>query len=215
MVESLGLTQETFTPDRLIASGPIYTGAITLISGQNLTRGALLGKITKALGTVSAVTGTGDGAVTGAALKAKAQLGAYTLKCVEAAVNGGRFEVIAPNGESLGDAVVGAAYTSPHLDFTINDGATDFVVGDYFTIAVDAGSGKHTLSLAASVDGSQEPHSILAKDTDASAGDIDTVNYEKGQFNDNAVTYGTGHTAASVKDALQARDIYLKSPVKA
>jgi hypothetical protein len=41
-------TSDTYTPDRLIATNPGLLNAvsITLISGQNLARGALLGKIT-------------------------------------------------------------------------------------------------------------------------------------------------------------------------
>lgn len=124
MPESLGVTQQSLTPDRLIAgSFPIVTEAITLITGQNLSRGALLGKITA--------------------------------------------------------------------------------------------SGKYTLSLSAAVDGSQTPVAILAKDTDATAADVETVAYLSGEFNDNAVTFGTAHTAASTKDGLRDLGIYLKTPVTA
>ncbi len=38
---------ETYTPDKLIAGDyPLVTGEVTIVSGQNLARGALLGKIT-------------------------------------------------------------------------------------------------------------------------------------------------------------------------
>ncbi len=123
MPESLGQTQEVFTPDSLIAGNfPVVSEAITLITGQNLTRGALLGKITA--------------------------------------------------------------------------------------------SGKYNLSLSAAVDGSETPVAILAKDTDATAADVETVAYEAGEFNDNAITFGTAHTAASVKAGLRDLNIYLKTPDK-
>lgn len=39
-------TSTSFTPDNLLAGGEILSRAITLVSGQNLLRGAVLGKIT-------------------------------------------------------------------------------------------------------------------------------------------------------------------------
>ncbi|MBI5135781.1 MAG: head decoration protein [Nitrospirae bacterium] len=75
--------------------------------------------------------------------------------------------------------------------------------------------GQYVLSLAAAVDGSQTPVAILVADADASAGALTAGIYVSGEFNDNAVTFGTGHTAASVKDGLRDLGIYLKSPVPA
>ena len=74
--------------------------------------------------------------------------------------------------------------------------------------------GKYRLSLTASVDGSEVPDAILAKDTDASAADLTTVVYLSGEFNEEAVVYGTAHTKASVADGLRDKNIYLKAPVK-
>jgi len=77
------------------------------------------------------------------------------------------------------------------------------------------GSGKLNLSLSAAADGSQTPFAILAHDTDATAADNNsTPLYLTGDFNDNAITLGAGHTAASVKDALRDRGIFLKTPQK-
>ena len=76
-------------------------------------------------------------------------------------------------------------------------------------------SGKYTLSLSAAGDGSEVPVEILARDTDASAGDVETTSYRAGQFNENALNIGTGHTAASVKEGLRALGIFLKSSVEA
>ena len=44
-------------------------------------------------------------------------------------------------------------------------------------------SGKYTLSLSASGDGSQTPTAILAKDTDATSGDVETTVYLTGEYN--------------------------------
>jgi hypothetical protein len=117
-------TSESFTPDRLHAGDfPIRTLDVTILSGQVLTRGALLGKVTA--------------------------------------------------------------------------------------------SGKYRLSESASVDGSEVPDAILAEDVDASAGDKSGIAYISGDFNEDAITYGTGHSAASVKDALRDKSIYLHAPVSA
>lgn len=116
-----GFRSDVFTPDRLIAddADDIIGKGITLASGQNLSRGAVLGKITA--------------------------------------------------------------------------------------------SGKYTLSLAAASDGSQNPSVILAQDCDASAGDAAAVAYFSGVFNASALTIGTGHTAATVADALRGLSIMIVS----
>jgi hypothetical protein len=69
--------------------------------------------------------------------------------------------------------------------------------------------GKLMLSLSASGDGSQNPMAILAEDCDASAGDKECLYYVRGDFNDFAVTFGTGHTAASTKAALRDIGIFI------
>jgi len=203
----------TSDPDRLVVhSDGLVSRQITLLSGENRTRGTVLGKQTT--DTVP-TTGTADGGNTGngtvgsvSAGGTDLQAGTYTLRCFEAATDGGSFEVIAPDGELVGIAVVGVAFTSDHLDLTIADGATDFAVGDEFTIAV-SGSGKYKLSAAAATDGSQEPDVILTEDTDASAADVVTTAYEAGVFDENELTLGSGHTADSIREGLRKKGVTL------
>jgi len=76
-------------------------------------------------------------------------------------------------------------------------------------------TGEYLLSLAAAVDGSQVPVAVLADDADTTLGAATGAAYLSGEFNDNAITFGTGHTAASVKDGLRDLNIYLKTPVVA
>lgn len=72
-------------------------------------------------------------------------------------------------------------------------------------------SGKVALSISAATDGSQVPFGILASDYDASAADLGNVGvYVEGEFNENAVILGSGHTVASVRDALRDVGILLK-----
>lgn len=70
-------------------------------------------------------------------------------------------------------------------------------------------SGKYTLSLSASADGSQVPDCVLAEDTNATAADKLTVAYFVAGVNESKLTIGTGHTAASIKEGLRVKDIHL------
>ncbi|CAN5858180.1 hypothetical protein BH11PSE13_BH11PSE13_12220 [soil metagenome] len=73
-------------------------------------------------------------------------------------------------------------------------------------------SGKYVLSLSASSDGSQVPLAVLVHDTDATAGDTETLVYQRGDFNQAAMTFGTGQTPDSVRDALRDAGIFLHKP---
>jgi hypothetical protein len=115
-----GFASADFTPDRLLARGPIDARKETLISGENVVRGTVLGKITA--------------------------------------------------------------------------------------------SGKYNKSLAAAMDGSQTPDVIAAEDKDATGGDKEILVYWIGGFNENALTLGTGHTVASIKEGLRAKGIILINP---
>lgn len=65
--------------------------------------------------------------------------GDYVLTCYNADVSGSEiFEVVDPNGDRLDDLTVGVAYATEHFNVTISDGATDFIVGDTFTVTATA-----------------------------------------------------------------------------
>lgn len=82
---------------------------------------------------------TGNGTVTGVTVSnGYTKTETITLTCVTAVANGGVFHVSGSISGSLGLATVGSAFNSPVINLTINDGATDFVVGDSFTIATTA-----------------------------------------------------------------------------
>lgn len=73
-------------------------------------------------------------------------------------------------------------------------------------------SGKYIKSASAAGDGSQTPDAILAEDVDATAADKEAMVYYTGDFDETAVTFGTGHTAASVREGLRAKGIHLITP---
>jgi len=76
-------------------------------------------------------------------------------------------------------------------------------------------SGKFTTCLNAASDGSQTPSVILADTVDATSADVSAGVYLAGEFNTNAMTFGTGTTIANSKDTLRDSNIYLKSAVSA
>ncbi len=72
-------------------------------------------------------------------------------------------------------------------------------------------SGKYILSASAAADGSEVPDAILAHDADASAADVESVVYIEAEINQDEVTFGTGHTAASTAQGLRERGIHLRT----
>lgn len=82
-------------------------------------------------------------------------------------------------------------------------------------LGVITSGGKYTLSAAALSNGGQTPAAILAEDVDASAGDKTTLAYIMGCFAEAHVTFGSGHTAASVREGLRGKGIILKTVVPA
>lgn len=71
-------------------------------------------------------------------------------------------------------------------------------------LGVVTASGKYTLSATASADGSQTPKAILGEDTDATGGDTTAPAYFTGEFADLMMSFGTGHSQATVDAAFAA-----------
>lgn len=134
--------------------GALGRTALTVLSGQNLNAGAVLGRVNKGVGRVSVptVVGTGNGTVSAVSAGPDVLVGNYTVTCTAAAANGGTFSVTNPAGKVLPSATVGTAYKSREINFTIADGGTDFIVGDSFTFVVSTtaptviGTGTGTVS---------------------------------------------------------------------
>jgi len=170
------LTEGTYLNDLLKWEMENYHSReqVTVLAGQNLVMGSVIGKIkigsVPTSGTAGTNTGNGTcGSVTGGA---KAKVGVYTLRCVGVAANGGIFSVRDPDGEALPDAVMGA-YTNSAINFTLTDGATDFALGDSFTITVSAGSGKVKELNLTGIDGSEDAYGIMIAGVDTTTPSAD------------------------------------------
>lgn len=161
--------------------GP-YTKKIEKTIAQDasgvIPSGAVMGIVSLGAITAAAKSGgnTGNGTCTALSVKDGAKAGIYTVRIVRVASHIFDYEVKNPNGQQIGFGTCeGSGLTSVftgEIEFTLTDGATDFVKTDGFDITVAAGSGKLKRSVSTAVDGSQYPKYILVNETDATAGDV-------------------------------------------
>jgi hypothetical protein len=118
---------------------------------------------------------------------------AITVAAVDG--DGGTFSVVDPDGNRIKDAGIGA-YTSEQINFTINDGSTDFAVGDAFTVAVAAGSLKYVAYDQDATDGSQIAAGASYGNYDATGGDVTGVAVVRdAELNGNDLTWPSDITA--------------------
>lgn len=156
-----GIVHLEASPDDIVQ----FAGADTYVHGTILARKKVATAITP-----SAVTGTGNGTCTAASVVTGPivpLVGDYVLTCIEAITNGGVFKLEDPNGMMVAGNLLltaGAGGASVFevggLTFTINDGSTDFAVGDTFTLPVVA-DGDLVAFATDGVGGAQEPLKIL------------------------------------------------------
>lgn len=210
LVQNLG----SFVPDNLIVDGsvPILTKAVKLDAGQGaLTRGTVLGKITKAVGEIVGPD-TAKGTIGTVVLGKAAKLGTYTLTCTTATDTGvaAVFKAVDPDGMRLDDVTAGIPYVGP-INFTITEG-TGFDVGDEFSIPVIAGSGQYKIVNSANTDGSENADCILADDVDTTESVV-AVAYTSGHFNRKALVFGGSDTADTHEARLRELGIFLSDNV--
>lgn len=192
---------------------------VTLISGQSLAVGAVLGRISLAAATETHAGNTGNGVMTldiTTPVLANAKAGVYTVKCTAAASNSGTFRVFTPAGAVLGDVAVAATF-SDQIKFVIADGSADFIVGDTFLVTVAAGSLKLAVLAPAALNGTQDAVGVLAKTTDATSADVATVMIARNAvLASNKVVWPGGITAgqqAAATTQLAALGIILRTGV--
>lgn len=155
------------------ASGSRSRERITVLSGETLVAGAVLGRVTVGAATPAAFAGNAanTGAIASVTLSAGAKAGVYKVVIIEPATNAGKFTVEDPDGITIGSGTVGVEFAGGGLTFTVADGATDFSAGEGFTITVAAGSGKYRECDPTNTDGSQTAVAVLFDAVDAAAAD--------------------------------------------
>ncbi len=168
---------------------------IVIASGQNLKRGACLGKKTKGdFDTVAAgadAGNTGNGVLTLEATPTAngVKEGIYKVVFIGAGTDAGNFQVEDPDGIIIGSGNVGTLFNGV-VKFTIADGTTDFVEGDIFniTVAFTPGSGKYYLWDTTASDGTEVLAGILGCDVDATEVDGKGFIYVHGEFMKDGLT---------------------------
>lgn len=157
------------------ANGTLSRDIVTILAGQNLKAGHVLGKVSVGTATGAIPSGNvGNGTITDVSLGVGGKAGTYGVTCIEPSPGGGTFAVEEPGGSIIGSAVVGTPFVGP-VNFTITGGSTDFAAGDRFTIKVTGGSGKYKEYNPANEDGSQTALAVLLDAIDATAADKEAV----------------------------------------
>lgn len=179
------------------AEGFVSREAITIGGSAVVAAGTVLGKVITATGTATAGTNTGNGVMGAITVGDGAKAGTYTLKVTKAATNAGDFEVTDPDGDVVGVGSVAAAFAGGGLSFTLADGATDFVVGDSFTIAVAISATVYKpLSLTAT-DGTERAVAVSFDRYDATSANVSGVGIVRmAAINGRMLTWPAGITAA-------------------
>lgn len=186
---------------------------IVLTGSAPLAAGTVLGRIATPVVTADG-DNTGNASLSGVAvtLGDEYQEGVYNLLCTAAATNAGTFSVIAPDGTQLANLTVAVAYSGDHINLTIPDGATDWVVGDRITVTV-GGNLMAAFDPDAS-DGSEIARAILVNAADPTAGNV--IAYAltgEAEVKAARLTWPAGITNAqtlAAVNALKARDIKVR-----
>ena len=145
-------------------------------SAGTMTLGDSYTVVVTAAGTPVVIGGTGTGVMSAITLGPDAQNGGYQVINRAVVAEGGDFEVLAPDGSSVGRFVMGttstrtASFTSRHINFTLSD-ATDYILGNYFNVIVAKGSGKASAWAPTAVDGTHEAAGVLYDNVDATSAD--------------------------------------------
>jgi hypothetical protein len=183
---------------------------VTVISGQDLSAFAVVGKILFSTTVTPAYTRAGGTASTGTVasitLGSKAKKGSYSVVCHTTGADAtGKFFVYEPDGAYLGEATSGTAFTSNQINFTASEGAGSdpWDAGDEIELPVTTGSEKITEVDFTAVDGSQYAYGFLVSAVDASSADTDgvAVVWEADVVTDNLV-WPTGATTTQKTAAL-------------
>jgi hypothetical protein len=197
----------------------VFGGAGTVLAGTILARKAVATAVTPAADGGN----TGDGTVTLATVVAGPivpLVGAYNLECIEAVAEGGIFKLVDPNGAQVATGLimtVGAGGTTimeaGGMQWTVTDGATDFIVGDKFSLTV-AADGKMVVYAIDGAAGAQVPKSVITYDVVAAgAGNEPIRNMISGSLRKERLIIDADGDGSNITDAIldELRDYTLVS----
>ncbi len=211
----MALIEGKYTGEHVLseANGDRSRDQIVVLSGENLKAGHVLGRrlVSPTFGAAAALgTNTGNGVFGAVTMGTNngARRGTYRIVITEPGTNLGTFEVIGPDGLIIGDGVVATLFDN-EIQFTLADGATDFVAGDAFTVAVTAGTYKYKEYDVADSDGGQRPVGILYSNVDASSADKAGVAIRRdAEVRAGDLTWFSGATQAQKDTAAEALEAF-------
>lgn len=169
-------TESIHAGEFLVSEAPGHRSReeITVLSGQDLVAGQVLGKVTVGSGAFAAF-GTNVGACTCGAITVGlgAKPGVYKIVMLATSATAA-FVVEDPDGQVVGHGNVGSAFSGGGLGFTISNGGTN-TVGDSYKVTVAAGSGKYVKVDPEGTDGRHKAVGVLLGAVDATGGDAEGV----------------------------------------
>jgi hypothetical protein len=180
------ITETNHTAEFLLSEAPgcLSREEITVLSGQDLAAGAVVGKVTKTLAAapIPTIVGTGTGLMSALTFGPDIQTGSYVITLLATSATAA-FSVVAPDGTALPNGAVGTAYASRHLSFLISDGGT-MTEDDAYTVVVTAagtpvvigGTGTGTMSaISLGPDAMNGGYRVVLKAVVAHGGDFDVI----------------------------------------
>lgn len=184
---------------------------ITVLSGQNLEAGDVVGRVSLGIGRVSipTVVGTGTGTVSAVFAGPEVEVGNYVMTCTAAVAHGGVFSLTTPGGKALPTVTMtpgsggSTVYTSRHINFTITDSG-DFIVGDAFTFVVSTtvptvigGTGTGVLSaLSLGPDAKPGRYQIVNNVVVSGGGDMSVIGPDGNNVGGRFIWAASGSTAS-------------------
>ena len=184
-----------------IMGGRLARDQGTLVSGQKVTAGTVLGSVLPTTATATALrTNVGNGTFGAINVVAPAIPGRWQLVMEDAT----HFAVTDPNGGAVGNGTTGAAFEEGGLSFTLTAGGTAFAQGDAFDIAVVA-TGYAVFD--PTLDNGQEIATAIAlNDTDATAGAVNIgVFTGPGEINASELVWGSNVTTTEQQNQALAQ----------
>jgi hypothetical protein len=121
------------------APGQLSRDSGTLLTGQNLVAGTVLGRVNKiiAAAPIPAIVGTGTGLMSALTFGPFVQTGSYVVTLTATGATAA-YTVTAPDGTALPTGNVGTAYVSDQISFLVSSAGT-MTTGDAYTVVVTGG----------------------------------------------------------------------------
>jgi hypothetical protein len=190
-------------------SRDVFTVALsqTIVAGQVCGKTAVIASATSSVAADASNTGNGVFTLDGTTpVLAGAKDGVYRIVNDLVASNSGEFIVFDPDGIEIGRVAVGATFSN-QIKFAIADGATDFVIGDAFSVTVglaETSMQMEALNLSAT-DGSQRVAGISWGNvtTDGSNLAQGTFIVREAEVRNVDLTYPSGATTAQIAEIVR------------